>query len=170
VSKSTKKTPVRAWDVNVHLTGVVNTKKYNTEYRYHCFVTCSHRRRLLVIGCLVLAITAVGASAVAAETREPLRTAGAQIEGTQTNATQIQHERPDAARRTGNASALERRLAGQLTDRLNQCPPDRCWQLRGCTARGSRPLRRAALVVHGRVPNRGDRRCRAGRATRTSLY
>jgi hypothetical protein len=120
VSKSTKKTPVRAWDVNVHLTGVVNTKKYNTEYRYHCFVTCSHRRRLLVIGCLVLAITAVGASAVAAETREPLRTAGAQIEGTQTNATQIQHERPDAARRTGNASALERRLAGQLTDRLNQ--------------------------------------------------
>jgi len=49
-----------------------------------------------------------------------LRTAGAQIEGTQTNATQIQHERPDAARRTGNASALERRLAGQLTDRLNQ--------------------------------------------------
>gem|GEM_PF-2038911 len=120
MSKSTKKTPVRAWDVNVHLTGVVNTKKYNTEYRYHCFVTCSHRRRLLVIGCLVLAITAVGASAVAAETREPLRTAGAQIEGTQTNATQIQHERPDAARRTGNASALERRLAGQLTDRLNQ--------------------------------------------------
>jgi len=95
-------------------------EKYNTEYRYHCFVTCSHRRRLLVIGCLVLAITAVGASAVAAETREPLRTAGAQIEGTQTNATQIQHERPDAARRTGNASALERRLAGQLTDRLNQ--------------------------------------------------
>jgi hypothetical protein len=83
-------------------------------------VTRPHGRRLLVVGCLLLPIVVAGASAAAAEPTASFHTTDPQTEGTPVNGTQVLHERPGTASQSGNASAVERRLAGQLADRLTQ--------------------------------------------------
>ena len=83
-------------------------------------MTRPHGRRLLVVGCLLLPIVVAGASAAAAEPTASFHTTDPQTEGTPVNGTQVLHERPGTASQSGNASAVERRLAGQLADRLTR--------------------------------------------------
>ncbi|WP_049911775.1 hypothetical protein [Halorubrum kocurii] len=75
-------------------------------------------RRLLIIGCAVVAIAVVGVSAGTADAGVQFDAGWTQTDDPQPNATTVRHEDPDSVTRSGNTSALERRLSVAVTDRL----------------------------------------------------
>ena len=76
-------------------------------------------RRLLVVGCVIVAVAAVSAAAGAADTGAKIEQTWAQTDDSP-NATETRHEQPDAVTQSGNRSALEQRLSAALADRLSE--------------------------------------------------
>jgi len=83
-------------------------------------------RRALILGCVLVAVATAGVTAGAADaagagdTAAEVETGWTQADEPPSNATATRHENPDSVARSANASALERRLSGALTDRLSQ--------------------------------------------------
>ena len=77
-------------------------------------------RRLLILGCAVIAVATVGVTAGTADGGAQLETTWAQTDAPGSNATAIRHENPESVAPTADASALERRLSADLTSRLSE--------------------------------------------------